>query len=70
MRINMKTEHLEQLVDEIQSLDRHAMTARLMELEGRFRMDFTREFLDACSVEHLRHILLAACMQMRRGKAS
>lgn len=59
-------ESVEQLLLRIQSMDRAALSQALLEFECRFPMDFSREFLDKCSVEKLRHILLAACLYARR----
>jgi hypothetical protein len=38
-------------------------------MESRFPMDFSRDFLDNCPLERLRHILLAARLYARRGES-
>lgn len=44
----------------IASLDRETVKNRLKHFKGRFRLDFTDDYLDKLSVDRLRHILLAA----------
>ena len=63
----MATNSIEQLIIDVQSLDRPALTDALLSLQSGFPMDFSREFLDKCSEEKLRHILLAACLYTRRN---
>jgi hypothetical protein len=44
----------------IATLDRDEVKSRLKHFKGRFRLDFTDDYLDKLSVDRLRHILLAA----------
>jgi len=44
----------------IATLDREEVKNRLKNFKGRFRLDFTDDYLDKLSVDRLRHILLAA----------
>ncbi len=53
----------EQLVQSIQSMSREDVTSEILRFNGRFRLDFTEEYLNQISVDRLRHILLAAKMQ-------
>ncbi len=44
----------------IASLNRTQLTIRIKNFKGRFRLDFTEDYLKKQSVDRLRHILLAA----------
>ena len=52
--------HLEQTATSIASLDRDELKRRIRNFEGRFKLDFTDNYLDNIGVDRLRHILLAA----------
>jgi len=49
----------------IASLDRNDLKKRIKSFHGRFRLDFSDEYLNKLSVERLRHILLAAVLNAR-----
>ena len=49
----------------IASLGRHELERRIKNFRGRFRLDFTEDYLNRLSVDRLRHILLAAVMNAR-----
>ena len=44
----------------IAALGRHELQRRIKNFRGRFKLDFTEDYLNRLSVERLRHILLAA----------
>ena len=46
----------------IATLDRKELKKRIKNFNGRFKLDFTEEYLNKLSVDRLRHILLAALM--------
>jgi hypothetical protein len=46
----------------ISSLGRNELTQRIRNFRGRFKLDFTEEYLNKLSVDRLRHILLAALL--------
>ena len=52
--------NLDNLATSIASLEKEEVKDRLRNFKGRFRLDFTDEYLDQLSVDRLRHILLAA----------
>jgi hypothetical protein len=56
---------IDQLVATIHRLDRPGCIRELRAI-ARPRLDFTDDFLEAMSVEQLRHVLLAACLQARK----
>ncbi len=50
----------------IAALGRNELKTRIRNFKGRFKLDFTEEYLNKLSVDRLRHILLAAVMNARR----
>ena len=50
----------------IHGLDRDCCKAELLCFQSP-KLDFTETYLDQMSIERLRHILLAACLQVRKG---
>ena len=51
---------IERQVNSISALGRKELKKRIKNFPGRFKMDFTDDYLNRISVERLRHILLAA----------
>lgn len=58
---------VEELLRQISALDRRGLTDELTHFRGRFRLDFSDEYLRALPEERLRHILAAALMVDRTG---
>jgi hypothetical protein len=56
---------LEQTATSIAALDRSELQRRIRNFRGRFKLDFTEDYLNTMSVERLRHILLAALVNIR-----
>jgi hypothetical protein len=52
--------HFEQTATSIASLGRNELKRQIKNFKGRFKLDFTEDYLDKLSVDRLRHILLAA----------
>ncbi len=50
----------------IASLGRNELTRRIRNFHGRFKLDFTEDYLRKLSVDRLRHILLAALMNVKQ----
>ena len=61
----MQADQVEEMLCLISSLDRPALTHQLVEFRANFPVDFSTEFLEEQSVERLRHLLFALCMQNR-----
>lgn len=61
----MNSEQVEELVCVISSLDRRALLHQFQEFTGNFPVDFTPEFLQAQTLDRLRHLLFALCMQCK-----
>ena len=51
---------VERHVNSISALGREELKRRIRNFHGRFKLDFTDDYLNRISVERLRHILLAA----------
>lgn len=51
---------LDQVATSIASLSKDDVKCRIKNFKGRFRMDFTEEYLESLSTDRLKHILLAA----------
>jgi hypothetical protein len=47
-------------ITSITALGRIELTRRIRGFRGRFKLDFTEDYLDNISIDRLRHILLAA----------
>ena len=55
------------LVRTIHSLDRDRCKVELLSFQAS-KLDFTEQYLDQMSTERLRHVLMAACLQARKGR--
>jgi len=53
-------EYFEQTTTSIAALGRAELKRRIKNFRGRFKLDFTEDYLNNISVDRLRHILLAA----------
>ncbi|MHC4166186.1 MAG: hypothetical protein ACYSWQ_04455 [Planctomycetota bacterium] len=58
--------YFEREATSIAALGRHELTRRIKSFRGRFKLDFTEDYLSRLSVDRLRHILLAAVMNASR----
>jgi hypothetical protein len=57
--------HFEQTATSIASLGRDELKRRIRNFRGRFKLDFTDNYLDNLGVDRLRHILLAALINAK-----
>ena len=57
--------YFEQTATSIASLGRNELKRRLRSFRGRFRLDFTEDYLNNLSVDRLRHILFAASIVVK-----
>ena len=57
--------HLDTQATSIAALGRNELTRRIRNFKGRFKLDFTEDYLNKLSVDRLRHILLAALISAR-----
>jgi hypothetical protein len=58
-------EYFEQTATSIAVLNRNELKRRIKNFKGRFKLDFSENYLNKLSVERLRHILLAALVNAR-----
>ena len=54
---------IEELICLVSSLDRSSLVRQFLVFRGNFPVDFTPQFLNQISVERLRHIFVALCLQ-------
>ncbi len=57
--------YVERQVTSIAALGRDELKRRIRNFRGRFKLDFTEDYLNKISVERLRHILLAALINAK-----
>jgi hypothetical protein len=62
----LQNDQLEELVSMISAMDRSALVAQFRQYPTRFPIDLSSEFLQSASVERLRHIFLAVCLQNQK----
>lgn len=60
-------EYFEQTATSVATLDRSELTKRIRNFRGRFKLDFTEDYLKNLPIDRLRHILLAALLNARRN---
>jgi hypothetical protein len=57
--------YFEREATSIAALGRNELKRRIRNFRGRFRLDFTEDYLNHLSVDRLRHILLAALINAK-----
>ena len=65
MRAMTSRKYFEQTATSIAALGRDELKRRIRSFRGRFKLDFTEDYLNALSVDRLRHILLAALINAK-----
>jgi hypothetical protein len=58
-------QQVEELIRIVSAMDRAQITARLLNHNGRFPVDFTADYLGQLPVDRLRHVFVAYCLQTR-----
>ncbi len=53
-------QYFEQTATSLASLGRNELKKRIKNFKGRFKLDFSEDYLENVSIDRLRHILLAA----------
>ncbi len=61
----MDAEQIEELICLVAAMDRDAVLEHLHDFPATFPLDFTDEFLQTVSLDRLRHIFVALCLQSR-----
>ena len=54
---------IEELICLVTSLDRRTLVRQFQNFRGNFPIDFTPQFLEQLSLDRLRHIYVALCLQ-------
>ncbi len=62
----MPLEQIDRLICQLTEWDRDTLVTRFLSYPSRFPVDATPEFLAALSVDRLRHVFLALCLQNGR----
>ncbi len=57
--------YVEMQVTSVAALGRDELKRRIRNFRGRFKLDFTEDYLNKMSVDRLRHILLAALINAK-----
>ncbi len=55
-------EYLERTATSLAGLGREELKKQIKGFKGRFKMDFTEDYLNKLSIDRLRHVLLAALL--------
>ena len=55
----------EQMAASLADLGREDLKKRIKDFRGRFKLDFSDDYLDALSLDRLRHLLLAALLNAK-----
>jgi hypothetical protein len=61
----LHAEQIEELITVVAALDHDALVQHLRNYPARFPIDFTREFLEKQSIDRLRHLFVAMCLQQQ-----
>jgi hypothetical protein len=62
----LQAEQVEELVTLVSALDRATLVEQIDTFHASFPVDFTREYLDRLSLDRLRHLFMALCLQQQR----
>lgn len=57
--------YFEQTAVSLAALDRNELKRRIKNFRGRFKLDFSEDYLNSLSIDRLRHILLAALLNAK-----
>lgn len=66
----LHAEQVEELIRLVSALDRDLLITNIQTFRADFPVDFTPDFLQSLTVDRLRHIFLALCLQTKRFPAS
>jgi hypothetical protein len=62
----LRSHQVEELMGVVSALDRKALIQQFESYPAKFPVDFTQDFLRSASVDRLRHIFVAMCLQNQR----
>jgi len=61
----LATDQVEEMICLVAAMDRPALVEHFRDYRGTFPLDFTDEFLANTSLDRLRHIFVALCLQQQ-----
>ena len=61
----ISNDNFERAAASIAALSREQLTSKIKNFKGRFRLNFTDDYLKNLTVDRLRHVLLAATINAR-----
>ena len=62
----LHAEQIEELINIVSSLDRDMLIDQFHSFRASFPVDFSRDFLQHQTVDRLRHLFIALCLQQQR----
>lgn len=62
----LHTDQVEELISVVSGLDRDQLLKQFRSYRARFPLDFSEDFLRSTSLERLKHIFVAVCLQNQR----
>lgn len=62
----LHADQIEELITLVAAMDRCSVMEQIRNYRASFPVDFTREFLEDQSMDRLRHLLFALCIQQQR----
>lgn len=62
----LQAQQVEELVTVISALDRATLVEQFGSFRASFPVDFTRDYLERLSLDRLRHLFMALCLQQQR----
>ena len=65
MAPRVSRDYFEKTATTLASLNRNELKKKIKGFKGRFRLDFSEEYLNRLTVDRLRHVLLAALVNAK-----
>ncbi len=62
----LKAHQIEELINVVAALNKATLIEQFHAYRANFPLDFTNEFLEAQSLERLRHLFVALCLHTQR----
>lgn len=62
----LQSQQVEELITLVSSLDKPTLLRQFREYPATFPIDFTKDFLERQSLERLRHLFVAVCLQSQQ----
>jgi hypothetical protein len=62
----LDSQQVEDLIAAVASMDRQTIVDEMLDFRGPFPVDFTPQYLRGLSIDRLRHVYVALCMQTQQ----